>query len=248
MNINSVNDEIAASHNPFEQKAHDQNGVPIAEFIHGDPNQRNLKQLLVAPDVPNTPDGQEFLNWFGGSKVVDENGHPLIVWHGTGNNSFTCFNPAYCEDTGFHFGTLSQATDACVNWMRWELQQGSPGDTARLIPCYLNITNPYIIQEYDPGKWNTAQFLTHLIKRFNLDSSIARKFNEMGKKHGVVAQQQLIISALEALGFDGIKYDNQVEGMFDPDTTSWAAFKPNQIKSALSNSGKFNEDSDDIYQ
>jgi hypothetical protein len=35
-----------------------------------------------------------FKKWFGDSKVVDENGKPLVVYHGTDKADFSVFNPA----------------------------------------------------------------------------------------------------------------------------------------------------------
>ena len=38
-----------------------------------------LKEIKQAPDT----DTKLFKNWFKGSKVVDENGDPMIVYHNT---------------------------------------------------------------------------------------------------------------------------------------------------------------------
>ncbi len=39
---------------------------------------------------PSPLDNSAFRRWFGDSKVVDEDGQPLVVWHGT-NSSFDVF-------------------------------------------------------------------------------------------------------------------------------------------------------------
>jgi hypothetical protein len=46
----------------------------------------------------NTP---QFKKWFGDSKVVDENGQPKVVYHGTDKNDFDIFDPAswFTENT-----------------------------------------------------------------------------------------------------------------------------------------------------
>jgi hypothetical protein len=38
-------------------------------------------------------DSPEFRRWFGASKVVDERGQPLVVYHGTRRTGFDTFRP-----------------------------------------------------------------------------------------------------------------------------------------------------------
>ena len=47
----------------------------------------------------------ELKKWFGNSKVVDENGKPMVVYHATTEN-FSLFDTASFKS---HFGTLAQA-------------------------------------------------------------------------------------------------------------------------------------------
>lgn len=51
---------------------------------------------------------ESFKTWFGDSKVVDENGNPMVVYHGS-PASFDVFK--FSMDSGFHFGTQKAATD-----------------------------------------------------------------------------------------------------------------------------------------
>ena len=63
-------------------------------------NERDLNlQLKAATDTP------EFKNWFKDSKVVDKNGDPLIVYHGTQAGIFTEFSQQYNDNKrpGFFF-------------------------------------------------------------------------------------------------------------------------------------------------
>jgi hypothetical protein len=47
--------------------------------------------MSVKEASKNVMDNPAFKKWFGGSKVVDENGEPLVVYHGSGSN-ITSFN------------------------------------------------------------------------------------------------------------------------------------------------------------
>lgn len=86
----------------------------------------------------------EFFNWFGDwtqedkenvSKVVDENGEPLVVWH-SGNDTYSIFNLDKSPN-GFYFGTQEQAfarADMEVDYV----------PNGMLIQTFLNIRNPKI--------------------------------------------------------------------------------------------------------
>jgi hypothetical protein len=51
-----------------------------------------------------------FKKWFGKSKVVDENGKPLVVYHGTDAKDFSVFNPAsYFSESPKEAGRYSNA-------------------------------------------------------------------------------------------------------------------------------------------
>jgi len=69
----------------------------------------NVGQMGVA-DLSRIDQTQTkaFRDWFGDSKVVDENGEPLVVYHGT-NGLFDEFS--HSSDIGFHFGTELAARD-----------------------------------------------------------------------------------------------------------------------------------------
>lgn len=64
----------------------------------------------VAANVTDTP---AFKKWFAKSQVVDENGQPLVVYHGT-NTDFTTFKPGSTEWTNGIFFTDSQRVAADV--------------------------------------------------------------------------------------------------------------------------------------
>ncbi|MER2539910.1 MAG: hypothetical protein ABTQ26_11780 [Azonexus sp.] len=74
----------------------------------------------------------EFKKWFGDSKVVDADGKPLVVYHGT-NKDFDTFRTGL----GAHFGTVDQAADI-LSFV--EKTQGSEG--SNVMPVYLSIKNP----------------------------------------------------------------------------------------------------------
>jgi hypothetical protein len=74
-----------------------------------------LTEAMTFKDRPNINDA--FWKWFGNSKVVDSNGDPLIVYHGT-NQKFNQFDPnapkiAFHKEKGtFFFSSNIKAANA----------------------------------------------------------------------------------------------------------------------------------------
>lgn len=69
------------------------------------PRSGDTVERLPTTGGPETP---AFRTWFGASKVVDADGRPLVVHHGT-SRRFTEFRPSPKAHLGFHFGTEAAA-------------------------------------------------------------------------------------------------------------------------------------------
>lgn len=72
---------------------------PVTAYVNGKPYQthRWKKAPEAPPTVPekrlSTTDTPEFKAWFGDSKVVDGDGKPLVVYHGSGSTNIQVFLP-----------------------------------------------------------------------------------------------------------------------------------------------------------
>jgi hypothetical protein len=78
-----------------------------------------------------------FKTWFEGSKVVDENGEPMVVYHHT-DEKFSSFDLS-------KFGKHDQGDKGVGFYFSYETNPyftESYGDI--VMPCYLRITNPFI--------------------------------------------------------------------------------------------------------
>ncbi len=103
------------------------------------PNDFDIEALYREFFQEDGPDGSAFEKWFGDSKVVDEDGKPMMVYHGTGANidDDFAFDPKYigatgaAEGYGFYF-TTDKATA--------EGYQGRDGGS--LTQVYLSIKKP----------------------------------------------------------------------------------------------------------
>lgn len=107
-------------------------------------------------------DSQAFKDWFGDwtsdradhSQVVDGQGRPLIVYHGTGT-SIEEFLPEFTGQgndqygSGFYFTTDRETAEGYTT--RTLNDQSKPGgmDNPNVIPAYLNIRNPLVVEARD---------------------------------------------------------------------------------------------------
>lgn len=86
-----------------------------------------------------------FKKWFGESKVVDEKGEPLVVYHATTRDfsqfdrskKSELFNYGDKDSGGHFFSTENQSIDYYTS-----KSNGKPEEGANVIPVYLNIKNP----------------------------------------------------------------------------------------------------------
>lgn len=227
-------DTVYAVFNPTQIKSADPvtrdakgNIIPLSERFN--PEQADIRYSVRQTNTP------EFKKWFGNSKVVDENGDPLVVYHGTPAN----FNEFY---TWSHFGTAEQAN---YRVMRAGLDPG-----INIIPVYLSIKNP--LRLTDIGFWDSAgevmsaleeeaQFSVKTLRQ-EVDSIIEGYEGEFDPKIEAQALDHIGEWLKKHHGYDGIVYRNGEEGKGD----SYIPFSSTQIKSAIGNVGTFDNTNPDI--
>lgn len=118
---------------------------------------------VFAKDQTQTP---RFKKWFGDSKVVDDDGNPLVVYHGTGSE-FESFNVPNAEKFSpshpgsAQLGTFFSTADVANIFAR-----------DRIIPAYLRIENPLEItaaefQEMQFGETEKEDRINELIRNLS---------------------------------------------------------------------------------
>ena len=172
--------------------------------------------LTQAADVTQTP---EFQGWFGDSKVVDEKGEPLVVYHGTHKP-----RAKFTKEASFFTSSAANASDYAVDRAMYRgggkyesmLEPAAQAPGATVQPVFLSIQNPL---EVDAGGSNW--------KYIDFD----------GKK---VSTDYLAEVATDR-GYDGLIVKNVIDsiaGRGEPSVT-FVALSPTQIKSAIGNDGSF---------
>lgn len=171
-----------------------------------------------------------FKRWFEGSKVVDENGNPQVMYHGTPED-FTVFNTADRLADGSARNPLNDNIGAFFTSDRpdaedFSARNASSSAASNIHDVYLAIKNPLVFEDQ-------AEFRSYLRKNSRED--------------------------MEKAGYDGViindVYEEDRAYEFDPDSdeylngpkTRWAiAFSPEQVKSASRNNGNFDSSNPDI--
>lgn len=190
-----------------------------------DESPRDSKGRLLAPNgkPSNLPERlyaqvrtKEFKDWFGdwqndpknASKVVDENGEPLVVYHNT-PFKFNIFDmdhesrilPGMSEPFG-HVGTQETANTIKGNQLA----------------LFLNARNPLYTDDF------VHKTASYMLSELYKQGIISRE--RYSSLRGISNSE--LRNLMLSLGYDGIKYENKAEG----GGISYSFISPNQIKSA----------------
>jgi len=191
--------------------------------------------LLQTRQITNTP---EFKKWFGNSKVVDENGEPLVVYHGTGRGGFSEFekqNTAY----GYFFTPDREAADYYTY-----------GSKPQTYEVFLKITKPLRLDKIAEFEEPIPNKLKEWIKdEFDGNNEEFVEWLQSGDlyERNVGKVQNSLMREAKGLGYDGVVFHDAKGG--GGTSPSYVVFEPTQIKSAIGNRGTFDPTSSNIlYQ
>lgn len=186
------------------------------------PNENSLGE----PIANNEQTLQNFWNWFNGSQVVDKQGRPLVVYHGT-KDKFDIFDyekgnkyDSGYAGRGFYFTDMK---DSANDYSDWKQGNGQP----IVMSVYLNIKKPLFVDSKGRG-------IKIAIQEF-LDLEVDKDPFGINKN-----TSNLITETAKAKGYDGIFYPS-----VDNDTV-YVVFNSNQIK-AVTNNTNYNQKDNSIY-
>ena len=212
-----------------------ENGRTRGKFSLKSSNSSNLDTVENNTDNVQIK-SDNFKNWFGdwennpskASKVVNEDGTPKIVYHGTTSN-FTTFDTQRFntrENSGDYVGEGFFFTDKESTAKKY----GSS-----VMPVYLNLRNPLIINTENDGKKFRSTFLNMYQKGDkelrDLIGGDYDYFSIMKENPSAIRQE------LQRRGYDGL-----IDNLYG----QYAVFNSEQIKSATDNIGTFDKNNADI--
>ncbi len=199
---------------------------------------------------------RQFKRWFGdwqndpahASKVVNEDGTPKVMYHGTSKGGFNVFN-TYGSNFGL-FGIGSYFTDNPD--VAQSYTQKGKGNNPQVYAVYLDIRNP-IDMDADANISEWKKTLRDASSYFNGCKTNEDCFkalkeycqDEMMYKYEA---EEYITDAIKAMGYDGITHIGG--GRYNKNDATrhrvFIAFDPEQIKSATDNIGTFDRNNPDI--
>ena len=191
-------------------------------------SKRRSSRRLTANKQANPLDSAAFQRWFGDSEVVDEQGEPLVVYHGT-KRDFTEFQARSksVNTTTFGYSETERTGIFLSDNVDFARQYGG-----RVLALYASVENP-------------VRLTRDLVLDF-ADSLEERELRILAQ-HTPASWQlfdgelgQHFVAYLQGRGYDGATFTEELEtedGFVEGRT--FVAFSPSQIKSATDNVGTY---------
>jgi len=198
-------------------------GSTLPESIDIDGVQRSTKDSTGRRLGRTEEEVRNFWAWFGDSKVVDADGKPLVVYHGTASD-FSEFQRSKASDKEgrrigagwgkgkFYFTESPDAAGVSADWAAQSKER--PGSRPSITPVYLAVKNPISAEDFA--------------------SSISERASSGASRDAAISA---VDSSIKRKGVDGI---------IDRDSGGIAVFDPTKIKSATGNRGTFDPANPDI--
>ena len=209
----------------------------------------NGKQSNLSPCQWVQVRTKAFKDWFGdwendpdnSSKVVDENGEPMVVYRGFIGGDFNIFD----KDVAVEHSRSVQPVYGSFFFSDTRKQAEEYGSFFRngervfngIKATFLNIKNPFILNSEDASYHSVRGYFKNRDTR-----EIDWSRGGIVKDGGEIGVQDITIAAMEE-GYDGVIFRNiddaGSEELAGTTHTTLAVFSPTQIKSATDNVGKF---------
>ena len=213
------------------------------------------KYLLELPltniniDDPKPMENERFREWFADSRVVDSNGQPLVVYHGTGGDVE--------EFSNFSF-KLFPINYFAENKSYSEFFQNYRGGSSILFRAYLRVTNPIDLTGFELRKNVKYQdFVDFFEIQYGISLPENAAMRAFSDAHGGTWAWMYLrrvpkwLEMIKAKGlYDGfVYYENNPDQLINGKenvTKAWAIFDSNQVKTADARNTTYSLYSSDI--
>ena len=212
---------------------------------------------------------KEFIAWFGDwtnpndpnvSKVVDKNGEPLLVWHGSSANYISEFS-----ERSFFTENKEVATEYGLKFL-------FPGQTPSVYPVFLSIKNPHVYDaegrsykninggnfltfddflnqhpEYEKEDWYWRYQTYSEPEEYNIPEEVLKEYDGLSTSKTARTYTRDILGKEN----DGVIINNLIDPASGKEVgdviNDYIPLYPNQIKSATNNSGEYSVNNPSIY-
>lgn len=178
-----------------------------------------------------------FRQWFGDSKVVDEKGAPLVVYHGTSSDvsQFGRIEGGNMWGPGYYFTTDPQTASGYATGDTGNRIAPTGNAAPNVMPVYLSLKNPF--EMVAPATRETIAAVEKALGK-SLKDYVWSGMKNRDLRQTLFEQfttPQGANDILRKAGFDGIAEDSPTAGKGQ----TLMAFDPTAIKSAIGNRGTF---------
>lgn len=242
-------DNIASAYLNLLEEQRDNSIHPMID-VDGIQRHRNNSE---GKTIHHTDEGiKNFHRWFDNSSNVDEHGRPLVMYHGTGRD-LTRFKRMSWVSHEQHLA--NEYADYRGAW-----SAGNPN----VVPVYAKSNKPFDADVLPSGSVTIGQFFSELLKQSHPERSVELKAHMDLLKSGAREEESgpyysakdfwhepnvhfgsdgehTIHSALKTAGFDSISYTEDGH-------KTLGLLRPNQLKSAIGNNGKFSAEKHEIVE
>lgn len=167
-----------------------------------------------------------FWRWYSESKLRDEKRRPLLLFHGTALD----FREFQRTEGWYGCGIYLTSQPEVASRYADERAEADDSTGALVIPVYARMTRPYEFHVQVDGTSSIEQ----LLRKLHFANRQIDRAMERGEA-GELARQ-----CLEERGYDGLIASDPLEG------AEYLVFDPEQVKSAIGNSGAWDGDSPDL--
>lgn len=195
----------------------------------------------------NGTKAKAFKEWFGESKVVDEDGEPLVVYHGT-SADFEAFDTSAIKidnlGKGFYFTDDPEIASSYA-----DRRAGERKGAANVMPVYLSIKKPLDFRSISEDQ--ARDFIGFYYSLYNktpeeIAGFVEEEIADAGGNYAVLIQpgEKEARQWMQDRGYDGLIVPGKDKAT-GKEGVAYVAIKPNQIKSKH-NQGTFDPDTDHI--
>ena len=138
------------------------NDIPVNPENKEGGLEKGERQQIRAPET------KEFKQWFGDSEVVDNDGNPLVMYHGT-YDDFTVpkinFGDNEYYQFGFHVGNSEQASKRIADLNSPDNFSSIKNKSPNIMPFYVQAKNPLRLDENRTGRWGIDDIMKAVIEK-----------------------------------------------------------------------------------
>jgi hypothetical protein len=203
------------------------------------------------------PMNEAFKKWFGKSKIVNPDGSPMVLYHGSPNGGFTEFSKDHRgtgADNEFGYGDWGNGFYFTPDEDTAQEYADADGDSPnpQVYSVYLKMDNPLDLRKVGQVQRSITDYLRE--NNVSILSVTQEQLNSIIEAAGISVEDYEYMTDLESdMGDNWGDWDfadklqqDGYDGIINADGSEYVAFEPTQIKSATDNTGEFNQEDPDI--